>query len=134
MWYFRSPEVIFGEESLFLETLEIKKAVIVTDKNIVKEGLVDKVIKNMSGTDYMIIDDIPEEPKYEDIGKHLDKINVFKPDYFIAVGRGSVIDSAKILFFKYERPDLEVYDVTPLVKLNLRKKSRLVAIPTTTGT
>ena len=33
MWYFRSPQVIFGEDSLsFLESLSIKKAVIVTDK------------------------------------------------------------------------------------------------------
>ncbi len=56
MWYFRSPDVIFGADSLsFLETLEIKKAVMVTDKNIVKAGLVDKVIKNMPRTDYMLI-------------------------------------------------------------------------------
>jgi len=44
------------------------------------------------------------------------------------------MDTAKILFFLYERPDLSVYDITPLVKLGLRKKSRLMAVPTTSGT
>ncbi len=135
MWYFRSPEIIFGEESLsYLETLGIGKAVIVTDKNIAAAGMVDRVKANMPDTECMVIDDIPEEPRYADIAGHLDKIDAFAPDYFIAVGGGSSIDSAKILFFKHERPDLEFYDVTPLVKLNLRKKSRLIAIPTTSGT
>ena len=135
MWYFRSPQVIFGEDSLsFLESLSIKKAVIVTDKNIRKAGLVDIVKGNMPDTEILIVDDIPEEPKYRDMAKHLDDINNFSPEYFISIGGGSVIDSSKILFFKYERPDLEFYDVTPLVKLNLRKKSRLIAIPTTSGT
>jgi alcohol dehydrogenase class IV len=44
------------------------------------------------------------------------------------------MDTTKILFALYERPDLTVYDITPIVKLGLRKKSRLVAIPTTSGT
>ena len=135
MWYFRSPEIIFGEESLsYLETLGIRKAVVVTDRNISAAGMVDRVKANMPDTECMVIDDIPEEPRYTDIAGHLDKIDAFAPDYFIAVGGGSSIDSAKILFFKHERPDLEFYDVTPLVKLNLRKKSRLIAIPTTSGT
>ncbi|WP_276936368.1 iron-containing alcohol dehydrogenase [Ferroplasma acidiphilum] len=135
MWFFRSPQIIFGDESLgFLESLSIKRAVIVSDKNIRKAGLVDLVIKNLHGTELLIIDDIPEEPEYRAIAKHLDEINQFKPDYFISVGGGSVIDSSKILFFKYERPDLEFYDVTPLVKLNLRQKSKLISIPTTSGT
>jgi alcohol dehydrogenase class IV len=135
MWYFRSPQIIFGEDSLsFLESLGIKKAVIVTDRNIKAAGLVEIVKKSMPGTELLTVDDIPEEPKYKDIARHLNDINTFAPDYFISVGGGSVIDSSKILFFKYERPDLEFYDVTPLVKLNLRKKSRLIAIPTTSGT
>ncbi|WP_337860915.1 iron-containing alcohol dehydrogenase [Ferroplasma sp.] len=135
MWYFRSPQIIFGEDSLsFLESLSIKKAVIVTDKHIQDAGLVDTVRKNMAGTELYVVDDIPEEPRYKDVAKHLDDIIKFQPEYFIAIGGGSVIDSSKILFFKYERPDLEFYDVTPLVKLGLRKKSRLIAIPTTSGT
>ena len=60
MWYFRSPQVIFGEDSLaFLESLSIKKAVIVTDKNIRKAGLVDIVKGNMPDTEILIVDDIP---------------------------------------------------------------------------
>lgn len=44
------------------------------------------------------------------------------------------MDTSKILFALNERPDLDVYDITPLVPLGLRKKSRLIAIPTTSGT
>ena len=74
------------------------------------------------------------EPDYDNMLFHLKDIRNFEPDLFIGVGGGSSLDTAKILFALYERPDIQIYDITPLVKLNLRKKSRLIAIPTTSGT
>lgn len=44
------------------------------------------------------------------------------------------MDAAKAIFTLYERPDLDLYDITPLVKLDLRKKAKLILIPTTSGT
>jgi len=44
------------------------------------------------------------------------------------------MDAAKAMWVLYERPDLTIDDITPFEKLNLRKKARLINIPTTSGT
>ncbi len=136
MWFFRSPDVIFGADSLsYLNNIDAKRIVIVSDKNIQHAGLIEKVIKNLpDNVEVHTIDDIPVEPDFDDITQHMDGIRSFGPDYFIGVGGGSCMDSAKILFALYERPDISVYDITPIVKLGLRKKSHLIEIPTTSGT
>jgi len=136
MWYFRSPQIVFGEDSVsFLTSLDVKKAAIITDRNLLRTdipGLVEKALP--PGTESMVLGDVSEEPPLSEMTAHLGRINEFAPDWFLAVGGGSAIDTAKILFALYERPDLTVYDITPLVNLGLRKKSRLIAIPTTSGT
>ena len=136
MWYFRSPQVVFGEDSIsFLSSLDVKKAAIITDRNLLHTdlpGIVERALP--PGTESMVLGDVSEEPPLSEMTTHLGRINEFAPDWFMAVGGGSAIDTAKILFALYERPDLTVYDITPLVKLGLRKKSRLIAIPTTSGT
>ncbi len=59
----------------------------------------------------------------------------FKPDLIMAVGGGSVIDSAKAAWILYERPDItDLGMISPLDKLNLRGKAVLAAVPTTSGT
>lgn len=136
MWFFRSPQIVYGEDSLsFLGTIDIKRSVIVTDRNIVKTRIPEKVAASLpEGSEHIVISDISEEPTISEMTKSMEKIRKFSPDWFIGVGGGSSMDTAKILFFLYERPDLSVYDVTPLTPLGLRKKSRLIAIPTTSGT
>ena len=54
----------------------------------------------------MILGDISEEPPLSEMTTHLERIKEFSPDWFVAVGGGSAMDTAKILFFLYERPDL----------------------------
>jgi alcohol dehydrogenase class IV len=136
MWFFRSPEIVFGEDSIsFLSSLEIRKAAIVTDRNLLKTDIPERVRKALpSGADSLVLGDVSEEPPLTEMISHLERIKEFSPDWFIAVGGGSAMDTTKILFSLYERPDLSVYDITPLVKLGLRKKSKLAAIPTTSGT
>jgi alcohol dehydrogenase class IV len=59
----------------------------------------------------------------------------FEPDLIMAVGGGSVIDSAKAAWILYERPDItDLGMISPLDKLNLRGKAVLAAVPTTSGT
>jgi len=136
MWYFRSPQIVFGEDSVsFLSSLDVKRAVMITDRNLLHTsipGLIEKALP--SETETMVLGDVSEEPPLSEMTTHLGRINEFSPDWFLAVGGGSAIDTAKILFALYERADLTVYDITPLVRLGLRKKSRLIAIPTTSGT
>jgi alcohol dehydrogenase class IV len=136
MWYFRSPEILFGEDAVsYLSSLDIGKAIIITDKNLLKTEIPERVRKALPpGADSVVLGDISEEPTLPEMTTHMEQIREFSPDWFVAVGGGSAMDTAKILFVLYERPDLTVYDITPLVRLGLRKKSRLAAIPTTSGT
>lgn len=136
MWFFRSPSVVFGEEALsFLNGLEFQKIAIITDGNISKSGLVDMVMKELpEGSDTIVVSDIPEEPTLLDIRQRVKVVGDFGPDLVVGLGGGSSMDAAKAIFTLYERPDLDIYDITPLVKLGLRKKARLILIPTTSGT
>lgn len=135
MWFFRSPTVIYGRDALqALQTLEIRRPVIVTDKNVRKAGLVDIVLGNLTPEEYLIIDSIPEEPSIDEIASKLPNIVKFNPDTVIGLGGGSSMDAAKLLFFKTARPDLDYFDLTPLVTLNLKERHKLISIPTTSGT
>jgi len=55
-------------------------------------------------------------------------------DWIIAVGGGSVMDTAKAAWVLYEKPDVELHALTPFDELGLRAKAKLICIPTTTGT
>ncbi len=62
-------------------------------------------------------------------------MTTFEPDLIVAVGGGSVMDMAKVAWIRYERPDItDLRTLSPMVPLGLRKKARLLAVPTTSGT
>jgi len=76
----------------------------------------------------------PEAP-VEIVTECAQAIKGFEPDLIMAVGGGSVIDSAKAAWILYERPDItDLRMISPLDKLNLRQKALLAAVPTTAGT
>lgn len=77
---------------------------------------------------------LPEAP-IENVRDCAEAVGRFEPDLIMAVGGGSVQDLAKGAWILYERPDLEDLGlVSPLDKLNLRRKAMLAAVPTTAGT
>lgn len=76
----------------------------------------------------------PEAPM-EVVVECAQAIKDFGPDLIMAVGGGSVMDSAKAAWILYERPDItDLGMISPLDKLNLRGKAVLAAVPTTSGT
>jgi len=138
MWFFTSPRtIVFGEGALeHLKELEGKKVFIVTDKVLRELGIVDKVVEQLkeTGMEIRIFDEVEPEPSKQTVEKGAKVLTEFEPDWIIGLGGGSCMDAAKAMWVLYERPDLTIDDINPFEKLNLRKKARLINIPTTSGT
>jgi alcohol dehydrogenase class IV len=137
MWWFQSPKIAFGEDALeVLKDLKGKKAFIVTDNTIRSLGYVDIVSNYLkeAGMDVDIFDDVESEPSIENIMEGARLVTESTPDWIIGLGGGSCMDAAKVMWVLYERPDIKLEEISPLVELGLRKKARLACIPTTSGT
>jgi len=142
MPYFLSPRILFGRGILRRLGAELEgkgdKAVIITGKVVVK--LVDRLVEVVgnAGYDIKVWDGAEPEPSVEGALAASSVLLDFKPQLVIGFGGGSAIDTAKAAWLLYERPDLAgtELDKTAGVRatLNLRKKARFVAIPTTSGT
>jgi alcohol dehydrogenase class IV len=137
MWYFESPQIVFGEGALdFLDELEGQRVLIITDKTIVQLGLVDKVKSHLdtAGLAVHIFDEVEPEPSVQTVRHGSDFASKVAPDWIIGIGGGSPIDAAKAIWVLYERPDIEPAAISPVMELSLHQKARLITIPTTSGT
>jgi alcohol dehydrogenase class IV len=138
MWYFVVPQVVFGQDALsHLAELKGKSAFIVTDKNIVKLGLVDRVKEQLSQAEIQVavFDEVEPDPSLQTVEKGVALMNQYGPDLIVAVGGGSVMDAAKAMRVQYERPDIKPEEINPFISdLGLGTKCKLVCITTTSGT
>lgn len=147
MQWFRVPERIFFEPGSlsYLENLQGKRAFIVADKFMDRLGYVSKVMQHLKKADFDInvFLDVEPDPSTETVMKGTAQMNSFEPDVIIALGGGSAIDAAKGMWLFYENPDID-FNGLKLRFMDIRKrafkfphlgkKSKLVAIPTTSGT
>jgi alcohol dehydrogenase class IV len=137
MWHFVSPKIIFGEAALSsLEEISMSRALVVTDQNLVQIGLVEPILDQIkkTGCEVMVFDDVEPDPTVAAVELGKAAANDFKPDWIIGLGGGSPMDTAKAIWVLYERPDLIPAEINPFIHLGLREKSRLITIPTTSGT
>lgn len=138
MWHFVSPKVVFGSDSItHLSKLTGESAFIVTDSNIMKLGLVEKVREQLSraGIRSTVFDGVESDPSIETVRKGVSLISEYKPNWIVAVGGGSVIDAAKAIRVEYEKPDMTIEEVFAWTSnLGLGTKCQLICIPTTSGT
>ena len=150
MQWFKVPEKIYFEAGsiAYLEKMpEITKAFIVTDESMVKLGYVDKILYHLrKRKEYVhseIFSDVEPDPSFTTIKRGVEAMKAFQPDVIIALGGGSAIDAAKGMWLFYEYPDADVEGMK-LKFMDIRKrtykfpklgiKSKMVAIPTTSGT
>ncbi|RME72005.1 MAG: iron-containing alcohol dehydrogenase [Chloroflexi bacterium] len=137
MWYFRSPEIVFGEDALDrLTMLSGQQAVIVTDRTMVRLGHVNRVVEKLqaAGISCRIFSDVDGEPTLPVIQAGAEVMNTESPDWIVGLGGGSAMDAAKAMWALYENPDLDVLSINPFEPLTVRRKARLVAISATSGT
>lgn len=148
LWFKIPPKVYFkrGATDLALRELAGKKrAFIVTDRYLFNSGTVYNVTNVLEevGIDYQIFFDVKPDPTISTINDALQMIRTYEPDVIIALGGGSPIDAAKIIWLMYEQPETNFDDIAMrfmdiekrICKIpELGKKAQLVAIPTTSGT
>ena len=137
MWYFRSPEVVFGPDSLdHLAQLAGSRALIVTDPTMVKLGYADQVSAKLAaaGMASQVFSRVEAEPSVETIQRGAAAMAEYQPDWIVGLGGGSPLDAAKAMWILYEHPDLDILSVNPFEPLVLRQKARMIAITTTSGT
>jgi len=137
MWFFRSPEIVFGDSALdHLASIEGRRALIVTDENIVALGFVELVQAKLAeaGLDTAVFAGVEPNPSLQTTREGARRALAYEPDWIVGLGGGSCMDAAKSIWIQYERPDLAPDDVAPMGRLGLRQKARMITIPTTSGT
>ncbi|MGC9526257.1 MAG: bifunctional acetaldehyde-CoA/alcohol dehydrogenase [Limnospira sp.] len=148
LWFRVPPKIYFKYGSLPVALRELigrKRAFIVTDKPLFDLGItstLEEVLEEI-GLKYDVFYDVEPDPSLDTVQRGLTLMNTFEPDVIIAIGGGSPMDAAKIMWLMYEHPDIEfeglamrfmdirkrVYELPPL-----GEKAMMVAIPTTSGT
>src|SRR5450756_1670226 len=110
MWNFSCPLIVYGDNSLdYLAQVKGKKAFIVTDKNILKLGLIKPVTDKLDEAkiQWEIFDDVEPEPSLTTIKKGGVAVGKYQPDWVIGIGGGSCMDAAKAIILLLARPELE---------------------------
>ncbi|WMJ79868.1 bifunctional acetaldehyde-CoA/alcohol dehydrogenase [Clostridium sp. MB40-C1] len=151
MLWFRVPEKIYFKYGCTpvalreLKEMNKKKAFIVTDKVLFQLGFVDNVIEILDdiGIDFKVFFDVEPDPTLATARKGAQEMLSFEPDVIIAVGGGSPMDAAKIMWVLYEHPEVRFEDLA-MRFMDIRKrvytfpkmgeKAMMVSIPTSAGT
>ena len=118
------PEIIRRENA--------KKVVVFTDKGVRQSGVCDVLLRELNGISYEVLDDIPREPSYLDVEKIARQLEDMACDLIVAIGGGSVMDTAKLCSILKGAP----YTIRDLLQNSAqgRKQVKTVFLPTTCGT
>lgn len=127
-----------ARENIALEAKKrgFKKALLVTDKDLVKFGVAAKVteVLDKAGLAYEILDDVKANPTIENVQNGVAMFKSAGADYLIAVGGGSVMDTAKAIGIIINNPEhADVRSLEGAVDTK-NKCVDIIAAPTTAGT
>lgn len=128
------------EVGMDLKNLGSQRVMVVTDGNVKKLEAMKQVVQALEreGVTYDVFDQVKVEPKDSSIKQAIDYAKPYRPDAFLAVGGGSVIDTAKLMNLYTTFPEADFLDFVnaPLGKgMPIQGKLKpLIAVPTTAGT
>lgn len=150
MQWFKVPsKTYFERDSIqYLQKCrDVERVMIVTDHSMVELGFLDRIIEQLdlrrNKVVYQIFADVEPDPDITTVYKGTELMRSFRPDTIIALGGGSPMDAAKVMWLFYEQPTVDFHDL--LQKFmdirkrafkfpELGKRSKFIAIPTTSGT
>ena len=152
MLWFRAPEKVYikrGCLPVALEELKYvmdkKKVFIVTDTFLFENGYTKCITDKLEelGISYSIFSNVEPDPTLACAIEGTKAMNMFGPDAIIAVGGGSAMDAAKIMWVMYEHPEVDFMDMA-MRFMDIRKrvydfpkmgeKAYFIAVPTSAGT
>lgn len=149
MYWYKVPSKIYfkrGALSHALSELAGKqRAYIITDKTMEQLGhvrTVTDVLENLN-IKYRVFSNVLPDPNIANVTEALQIANSWQPDLIIALGGGSAMDEAKMVWLMYENPTTSFEDIAMrfmdirkriYAAPDLGKKATMVAIPTTSGT
>lgn len=131
-------DIYYGRGSMkALRELEGTKAVLVTGGRAMKEtGFLDKAEGYLrdAGMHVLIIDGVEPDPSVETVMRGAEEMRRFRPEWIVAIGGGSPLDAAKVMWAFYEHPEATFEQLcVPFSFPKLRERARFVAIPSTSG-
>ena len=152
MLWFRVPQKVYIKKGCLSDALDElktemnkKKAFIVTDHFLFENGFTKPVTDKLNemGIQYAIFSGVEPDPTLASARLGAEQMRMFNPDVIIALGGGSAMDAAKIMWMLYEHPQAEFKDMA-MRFADIRKriykfpkmgeKAYFVAIPTSAGT
>ena len=152
MLWFRTPDKIYFKKgslpvalSELKDTLGKKRAFLVTDTFLYENGYTRAVTDKLDEMNIMheTFFNVLPDPTLASAREGARQMSVFKPDVIIALGGGSAMDAAKIMWVLYEHPEADFMDMA-MRFADIRKrvytfpkmgeKAYFIAIPTTAGT
>ena len=152
MLWFRAPEKVYFKKGCLPVALDElknvlgkKKAFIVTDSFLYNNGYTKPIEDKLDemGIRHTCFYEVAPDPTLQCAEKGTDQMRQFEPDTIIAIGGGSAMDAAKIMWVMYEHPDVDFSDMA-MDFMDIRKrvytfpkmgeKAYFIAIPTSAGT
>ena len=152
MLWFRAPEKVYFKKGCLPVALDElksvmhkKKAFIVTDTFLYQNGYTKCITDKLDdmGIRYQVYADVQPDPTLANAEAGAKSMTSFEPDVIIALGGGSAMDAAKIMWVMYEHPDV-VFEDMAMDFMDIRKriyefpkmgeKAYFVAVPTSAGT
>ena len=152
MLWLRTPEKVYFKRGCLPVALDElgsvmhkKRAFIVTDTFLYKNGYTDVITNKLDemGIRYSCFFDVTPDPTLQCAREGVKAMTAFEPDVIIALGGGSAMDAAKIMWVMYEHPEVNFEDMA-MDFMDIRKrvykfpkmgeKAYFVAVPTSSGT
>ncbi len=150
MQWFKVPSKIYFERDSiqYLQSMKgVERVVIVTDRVMVDLGFVEKIAKQLTmrgdHVTYQLFADVEPDPSIATVRRGVELLRNFQPDTIIALGGGSAMDAAKVMWLFYEQPEVDFRDLVQKF-MDIRKrafkfpqlgrKAKFIGIPTTSGT
>ena len=148
-WFKVPPKIYFEPQAIrYLASMpDVHRVTVVTDATMTRLGFVDRVSRVLQRrhepVTLQIIDNVEPEPSIDSVQRGAQLMRDFRPDTIIALGGGSPMDAAKVMWLLYEHPDIDFADMRQKFS-DIRKRAfrfpalgtraRLVCVPTTSGT